>query len=119
MTKFRYRGSCRKASCACHKPGVVCEEFMGNERCTYCDRCGWERGAHLMPELEAALRELLHSTRIEAEQARAAFADPWSGHDAMVRFHETRGVHMGVGMAFEQLIRSARQDIPSVQKEGS
>lgn len=106
--EFRHKGACRKAHCKCSVPGPVCEEFMGHPGVTYCDRCGWERGAHLFLRLHEGLIDLLRGARVEAEAAQNIFAMPYSSHDAEIAFHETRGVQRGVAMAVELLISKGR-----------
>lgn len=53
----------------------------------------------LREELIAAMRQ----ARIDYEHRKAIYVSPYSGHDALVNFHEARGYQSGLAKAVEVL----------------
>lgn len=62
--------------------------------------------------VETALRERLRTARQAHDAALTAFAHPYSGHDAEVEFHYSRGFWSGIAAAMEvvQGQQSGRQE---------
>jgi hypothetical protein len=68
-----------------------------------------------MSTLRDALVAALREAGIDHDYKKAVFVHPYSGHDALVNFHEARGYRNGIARAIE-IFDAYDEDAPAVRQ---